>query len=494
MKRTFRLATAVNVALGSAMLIAASGAVAQNATRGKQLYENTNNAPLSCSAPGVCHGPDPNTNLNKVKNGTTGATIQTAVTNVALMNFLSAYLSNATDRADIAAYIVNPAAAGSGGGGGGGGSLAASATSMLFGATQIATSSSTPSPASITVTNGGTASITITAVNKSGTNANEFTPTGSCVAAAGPVVIAPGANCTLGATFMPSGLGTRTATLTIASNSPTNPAISLSGLGSATPVASVALNRTAVAFRTQTVATTSAAQDVTVTNAGQAPLMINNVATSPMPEFVSTTNCLTTLQTGASCTVTVVFTPAGAGNRTGNIAVTSNVGTTNIPMAGFSVLTPTAIATPDKTTMAFAATPVGAKSAVSSFTLNNTGNAPLEVSAVTLGGTDASQFKMVTGSTCRAGTMAAFASCRVDLTFEPESAGSKTATVTVAHNASGGNVTMTATGSGALATASSSAVAPSNIGGVGAASPVVLAVLALTLLLVPVVRRRMARR
>ncbi len=486
MTTTTRFATALNVTLGAALLVVGSSALAQNATRGRQLYENTNNAPLSCSAPGVCHGPDPSSNLNKIKNGTNPAVIQVAVTNVSLMNFLSTYLTSATDRADIAAYIANPGSAG-GGGGGGAGSFSVSANSLTFGGTQIGTSNTTPSPASITLTNSSTGTLTITGINKSGTNATDFTPTGSCVSAA-PVVVAAGGSCTLGVSFMPSGIGTRTATLTVASNSVTNPAVSISGSGSASPVATVALNRAAIAFPTQTIATTSNAQDVTISNQGMAPLMITNVSTSPMPEFVSTTNCLTTLTTGSTCTVTVAFTPSAAGTRTGTIALTTNVGATNIPLTGFSVLTPTAIAAADKTTLAFPSTPIGATSAPSSFTFTNTGNAPMQVTSVAMGGGDASQFKMGSASTCKAGTLAAFASCRVDLAFAPQSAGGKSTTVTVAHNASGGATTMTATGM-ANAMSSSSALAPSNIGGAGAASLWHLVSLALMLLLVPVMRR-----
>jgi hypothetical protein len=97
-------------ALLAAVCAGASSAYAQNAVRGKQLYDNTNNAPLSCGA-GICHGPDPTINTNKIRNGANNPTlIVRSITNVPEMRFLSIYV-NATDAADIAAYIGNPAAA-----------------------------------------------------------------------------------------------------------------------------------------------------------------------------------------------------------------------------------------------------------------------------------------------------------------------------------------------------------------------------------------------
>lgn len=490
MTKALRRATALRVALTITLAAATSMAFAQNAVRGKQLYQNTNGAPLSCAAPGVCHGLDPNLNLNKIKNGSNPAVIQSAITSVDTMKFLSAFLTSATDRADIAAYIANPAA---GDGGGGGAALTASASALSFGQTQVGTTNAISNPASITLTNAGAANITITAINKSGTNAADFTANGSC-ASASPVTLTPGATCTLGATFTPSGGDTRTATLTVASNATTNPAITLSGSGSVSPVATIALSSNSVTFRTQTVATSSPAQSITVTNNGGAALTVTQVSTTPTPEFVATHDCTTVRAQGGTCRITVLFTPAGSGTRSGNIAITTNVGTSNIVLAGFAVMTPTPIASPDKMSVEFPSIRVGTISTKSTFKLENSGNAPMQISDVALGGTDPTQFNMADTSTCRKGdTVAAFASCNIDVIFQPQSAGKKAATLTVAHNASGGTTALNASGTG-MTTATSSAVAPSNLGGVGAASPAQLVALGLSLLLVPTVRRRLARR
>jgi hypothetical protein len=129
---------------------------------------------------------------------------------------------------------------------------------------------------------------------------------------------------------------------------------------------------------------------------------------------------------------------------------------------------------------------------MSSLTFTNSGNAPMQISNVALSGADAAQFKMGSTSTCRNGTLAAFASCKIDMTFEPTSTGNKAASVTVSHNAGGGATATAVSGIGASAT--SSAMAPSNIGGLGSISLIQVIVLGLLLLSVPPLRRRLARR
>jgi hypothetical protein len=262
------------------------------------------------------------------------------------------------------------------------------------------------------------------------------------------------------------------------------------------PTATAALSPASVTFRTQTVATSSPAQTITLKNDGGAALTVTQVATTPATEFVSTHNCTTVGPQGGTCRINVLFTPAAAGTRSGNIAITTNIGTSNVVLAGFAVTTPTPIASPDKASVEFPSIRVGTITPKSTFKFENSGNAPMQLSDVTLGGTDAAEFNMGSSSSCKKGdTLAAFASCNIDVVFQPQSPGKKAATITVAHNASGGTTDLTATGTGmTTAGATSSAVAPSNLGGVGATSPLQLAALGLTLLLVPPVRRRLARR
>jgi len=486
----------VRTLLGLTIGLVATSALAQNAVVGKQLYFNTNGSPLSCGA-GTCHGPDPTMNVKNIRKGITSAAILNAIANTQDMKFLAnaPFTVSAQQAADIAAFIINPAA------GNGAPAIGLSGTSLAFGSTQIAATNSTPMPATITLTNSGTAPLTITGIAKAGTNAAEFTATGTCVGAS--VSVAAGGTCTIGATFTPAAAGNRTATFTLQSNAATNPSITLTGTAAAAATPGISRSVTSITFNTQTVGMTSAARSVTITNTSTVVVSISAAAATPTPEFAATGNCVGNLAAGASCTMNVTFTPSAAGSRTGNLTFTSNApGSPHVvTLAGPGTTTPTGAATLDTTALSFPSTGTGAAATPLKSTLTNTGNAPLTIFAVAIGGTNAQDFKLGAGTTCAAGTLAVDATCQVEAEFKPQSDGSKTADMVVAHSAGTsriavGGMAMAATTSTGTPTApaasppapTSSALSPSNVGGGGTTTW--YAVLALLPLLV--VRRRLS--
>jgi hypothetical protein len=229
--------------------------------------------------------------------------------------------------------------------------------------------------------------------------------------------------------------------------------IALSGTASATASATVALSRTTIAFPTQTIATTSTAQDVIVRNTGTALLTITQVATAPMPEFSASSTCIGSLLPGGSCTVVVVFTPSAAGTRTGSVTITANTGPSTVALSGNSVLTPTPIVTPGESSLALGSVQVGSAPSTKSTQIANSGNAPLQITAVTLQGPDARDFALAGGNTCTAGMLAALAECRLEVELRPQTGGAKSASVAVAHNASGGSTSIPLTGNATVAPA-----------------------------------------
>ena len=68
--------------------------------------------------------------------------------------------------------------------------------------------------------------------------------------------------------------------------------------------------------------TTSAAQSLTLTNTGSAPLTISSIAING--DFAQTNACGTSVAAGASCTITVTFTPTAAGTRSAMVTITDN--------------------------------------------------------------------------------------------------------------------------------------------------------------------------
>jgi hypothetical protein len=104
-------------------------------------------------------------------------------------------------------------------------------------------------------------------------------------------------------------------------NGPTNPPTT----GPTTPpdpAPAISLSASNLAFGTVSIGQTSAAQNVTVTNSGNATATLSGVTVSG--DFARTTTCGASLAAGASCSVGVTFTPTGAGSRTGTLSVSSN--------------------------------------------------------------------------------------------------------------------------------------------------------------------------
>lgn len=487
------------VLLGLIFGLATSLAWAQNAVVGKQLYLNTNGAPLSCGS-GTCHGPDPTARIKKIQNGTTGAAILSAIANVSEMRFLAnaPYTVSAQQAADIAAYIANPAAAN-------GPTISLSGTTLTFGSTQLAVTNPTSTPASITLTNTGGAALTITGIAKGGANASEFTATGSC--AGGAVTVNPGATCTIGAAFTPMTAGTRTATFTLQSNAATNPSITLTGTAAAAATPSIVRSATALAFNTQTVGMTSAALQVTITNNGTMAVTITQVASTPTPEFASTSNCVGSLAAGATCAINVTFTPSASGARSGNLTITSNAtGSPHaVTLSGAGTIVPTGAATLGASALSFPSTTAGTTATALRTTLTNTGNAALGITSIAISGANAAEFRLGGGSTCAAGSLAVSASCQIEAEFTPQSSGSKSANLVITHAVGTSSVALGGMGMAAATTSAggsappapaaaaptSSALSPSNVGGGGAVEPWAFVLVLLMPLLLA--RRRPAR-
>jgi hypothetical protein len=169
----------------------------------------------------------------------------------------------------------------------------------------------TSSPIALTVTNSGTATLNITTVSLSGTNASDFAATGTCAGAA----LAVNASCSINATFTPSATGLRQATLQIADDASGSPqSISLSGTGTAPNTPSVSIVPSPLSL-SATQGTTSAAQNITVTNSGTVPLHINAVTFTGanVSEFVNpASSCTAAIAPATSCTIGVAFAPTAA--------------------------------------------------------------------------------------------------------------------------------------------------------------------------------------
>jgi len=145
-----------------------------------------------------------------------------------------------------------------------------SPASLTFANQQVGAGSA---PQTVSLSNTGSSPLSIMSVAITGSNAGDFAQTNNC----GTTVTQRG-NCTLSVTFAPTASGARSGALTITDNASGSPqAVSLTGAGIAT---AVSLAPASVAFGSQPVSTTSAAQAVTLTNTGNAALSITSIAVS----------------------------------------------------------------------------------------------------------------------------------------------------------------------------------------------------------------------
>src|ERR1035437_10722805 len=87
-------------------------------------------------------------------------------------------------------------------------------------------------------------------------------------------------------------------------------------------VPKVALSPASLSFSSQPVGSSSAAQQVTLTNHGTAALKVTQIAATG--DFFQTNTCGSSVAVGASCTISVSFAPTAAGARGGWLSFTDN--------------------------------------------------------------------------------------------------------------------------------------------------------------------------
>lgn len=248
----------------------------------------------------------------------------------------------------------------------------------------------------------------------------------------------------------------------------------------ANPAGRLEVGASAVAFGNQTVGAASAGQVLAVVNSTLGAISITQLTAAPAGEFSANNSCLGTLGAGATCNVSVTFTPTATGARSGTLTIASSASATpvTVPLTGTGVLTAAPAATLAAPALTFSAQSVGVP-AVQATTFSNPGTAPLMISSLSIGGSSAADFAWGTGTTCAVGALPAGGNCRLEMNFRPRTAGSKSATATIAHNAGSGTSTVALSGvasapAGTAGASGSSALVPSNVGGAGALPVAVL--------------------
>ncbi|HXJ91860.1 MAG TPA: choice-of-anchor D domain-containing protein [Terriglobia bacterium] len=256
-----------------------------------------------------------------------------------------------------------------------------------------------------------------------------------------------------------SGGNSATTTLTLADTTSTPagtyPITAIANSGSLThtvtvsltvPVASVRLSTGSLSFGNQQTKTTGPAQTVTLNNIGAATLTITSVAASN--NFAETNNCGTSLKAGASCTISVTFTPGSVGSKNGTLTITDSDPSSpqTVSLSGTGTAAPTV--TLSTHSLSFGSQVVGTTSATQTATLTNTGTVTLNISSIAINGTNPSYFTQTNncGSSLAAGAL-----CTLTVTFAPSTTGSMSGQLTITDNTSTGSHTINLSGKGTTA-------------------------------------------
>src|SRR5262249_24408146 len=184
------------------------------------------------------------------------------------------------------------------------------------------------------------------------------------------------------------------------------------------------LSKTAFSFSTP-LNIASAAQTATLTNLGNVPLAIGSFVLGSTEFAITTNNCLSagtpiTLAPGSSCSFSLIFQPTvvSAVPRSVKLSITfATPATTQVITLNGSVIVPTYSVS--ATSLSFNSV-VGIASASQTVTLNNTSQAPLTISAITI---PVLYPFAVTNNTCVPGSSPAIlgvgGSCTFAVTFNP---------------------------------------------------------------------------
>jgi sugar lactone lactonase YvrE len=199
----------------------------------------------------------------------------------------------------------------------------------------------TTSPAqTVTVTNSGGANLIISSIVANG----DFAQTSTCPIS--PATLNPGSTCTISVTFTPTGVGTRTGTLTITDNASNSPqSVPLTGTGTNLIFPAASVSPTSLSFGNQLLGTPSAAQIVTLTSVGTTNLSYLGITITGTnaSDFAETNNCPASMAPVAYCTINVQFTPSQIGTRTGtlNIADSASDSPQLVPLSGTGITSAT---------------------------------------------------------------------------------------------------------------------------------------------------------
>lgn len=280
----------------------------------------------------------------------------------------------------------------------------------------------TVSPAqAVTVTNSGTAPLSISSVAVSG----DYAFTSAC-----PAALPVGATCSVAVKFTPLVVGNRAGNLTISTNAPGSPTVvALSGVGVDVPVGTLEVSPQSLDFGAHPVGVTTPPQMLEVANVGSATVFILDLGLTGDFAFGDTPAtaraCGGALPAGERCVLALVFRPTASGGRGGNLRIRSD-GTNfaaDVGLSGFGVAVVPQRALEVQSALTFGPQPFGTRSDGISLTIANRSSAPVTMSDIDADG----DFSVTESCT----VIPARGTCVATVFFSPTARGTRSGTLTI---------------------------------------------------------------
>src|SRR2546427_579723 len=272
-----------------------------------------------------------------------------------------------------------------------------------------------------TLTNSGSASVTVSQANVSGSGL-------SVGGLSLPLTLTPGQKTTFSVVFAPATTGNITGSVSLVSNALNSPTtIALSGTA-VQPQLSVV--PPSASFGDVAVGTRNS-QTITLINSGTANLTISQAKPSGNGLSMTGLTVPLTLSAGQRTSFNVAFAPTSAGSITGSLSLVSDApnSPSTIALSGTGV-TSTFLLTASPTSLSFGNVTVGSTSAPQTVTLTNSGNSSVSISQINVSGSGFSASGLTAPLTLAAGQTASFS-----VVFASTTAGTAIGNVSLVSNA-----------------------------------------------------------
>jgi hypothetical protein len=289
----------------------------------------------------------------------------------------------------------------------------------------------------VTLSNGGAAPITVGSIALGPGTSAAFS---IAAAPATPTVLGPGDSAVVTVRYAPSGTGADAGTLAVLSNAG-SASVPLSGTG-----VSPGLSVSPLSLPFGDVAVGDAVQlGATITNTGTSDLTVTSIAPGPgtSADFMLTFAPATpaTIPPGQQRMFAVQYAPSDIGDDAGSIEVLGDAGSAAVALTGRGV-GPVLDVSP--TSLGFGNVLVGGSS-TASFTVTNTGSAPMEVASIMLGPATSADFTLGTVP-AQPFSLPAGGSLVIEVTYAPTDVGPDAGKVEVHTDAGDAEVQLSGNG------------------------------------------------